>query len=496
VTDYRVSKDQFLSLSEEFNLVPVWTEVVADLETPVSAYMKLAGVDSDNPDQYSFLLESVEHGERWGRYSFIGLDPFLVMTSKNGKVTFAGSTPGKHLPGNPLEVLREILADLSAPNLPGLPPLFSGAVGYLGYDLVSYLESLPSAAESDVSTPELMLMFPRTILAFDHLRQKIVVVRNVLKGEDYDQALVRTDEIIARLGRSLNYAPLQTNSPESPPVIPGSTMTKDQYCEAVTAAKQYILAGDIFQVVLSHRLSTELKAQPFDVYRTLRLVNPSPYMFFFQHPEITIFGSSPEPLIMVDGRDVKQRPIAGTRPRGSSEAEDAGIEKEFRQDAKEVAEHIMLVDLARNDIGRVCDYGSVHVEELMGVERYSHVMHMVSQVAGRLREDATALDALYASFPAGTVSGAPKIRAMEIIDELEPTKRGPYAGVVGYFDLSGKLDTCIALRTAYVVNGVIHIQAGAGIVADSDPEVEWTETLNKAGALLTAVAMAEANRTK
>lgn len=493
--NYRVSKEEFESLSRDFTVVPVWTEVAADLETPVSAYMKLAltssaGLAGPGDSQPTFLLESVEHGERWGRYSFIGLDPFMVVTSHAGKVRLEGSLEINVRAGDPLETVRRLLGSLTTPTLPGLPPLFAGGVGYLGYDVVTYLEKLPQTTARDVETPELMLMFPRTLLAFDHLRQRMVVVSNILRGEDYETSLHRTDLCLARLDQPLDHTALALDPVQAE--IPESTMTRQQFTKAVEAAKEYILAGDIFQVVLAHRFSSPLKADPFHMYRTLRLINPSPYMFYLRHPEITVLGSSPEPLVKVQDGKVIQRPIAGTRPRGSTDEEDHEIEAAFVNDEKEKAEHVMLVDLSRNDLGRVCRFGSVNVDELMAVERYSHVMHLVSQVSGSLAPEKTGLDALYASFPAGTVSGAPKIRAMQIIDELEPTRRGPYAGVVGYVDLSGNLDTCIALRTAYVVDGVVHIQAGAGIVADSDPDAEWEETLNKAKALLTAAAMAEA----
>ena len=481
--EFAVSRDEFDRLSREYSVVPVWTEIAADLETPVSAYLKLAD------ERPSFLLESVEHGERWGRYSFIGLDPFLVMTSRGGEVSFEGEPPAGVSGGTPPEILRKLVSAFSAPAHEHLPPLFAGAVGYLGYDFVTYLEKLPQTTEDDVGAPELMMMFPRTIFAFDHLKQKITVVANVTAGSGYDEALDRARGWISRLGRPLEY------EPEAPvaakPLMPPSSMTEGDYMKAVSRAKEYIADGDIFQVVLSHRFSTKLTADPVDVYRMLRMVNPSPYMFYLSHPQIKVLGSSPEPLVKVQGPSVIQRPIAGTRPRGETEQEDADLEAGLLADEKERAEHVMLVDLSRNDLGRVSKFGSVKVEDLMVVERYSHVMHMVSQVSGELADGQTALDALYASFPAGTVSGAPKIRAMEIIDELEPTRRGPYSGVVGYFDLSGNLDTCIALRTAYVVDATLHIQAGAGIVADSDPATEYRETVNKAGAMLTAVAMAE-----
>lgn len=484
MAEYLPSRADFERLSSEFSVVPVFRDVIADLETPVSAFLKVAA------GEQAFLLESVEHGERWGRYSFVGVDPFLVMTSHEGKVSWEGDPPSfAPRQGTPLEILQGVLEGYRAPALGGLPPLHGGAVGYLGYDVVRYLERLPHTTLDDVGVPELMMMFPRVLLAFDHFRQRVTVVSNVVQGDDYDKAIARIDQVVEGLGKPLAYEPVEARDVEVE--LPASTMTREQYESAIEKAKEYIFAGDIFQVVLSHRFSTRLTADPFDVYRLLRLINPSPYMFYLRHPEITVIGSSPEPLIKVQGTRVVQRPIAGTLPRGKTEEEDLALEKEILTDEKERAEHVMLVDLARNDVGRVCRYGSVKVEELMIVERYSHVMHLVSQVSGELSPGSTAIDALYASFPAGTLSGAPKIRAMEIIDELEPTRRGPYAGAVGYFDFSGNLDTCIALRTAYVAAGIIHIQAGGGIVADSEPSKEWWETVNKAKALLTAVRMAE-----
>ena len=487
---YLPSKEQFEKLRSLHNVVPVWTEVVADLETPVSTYMKL--VQGAPADGVSFLLESVEHGERWGRYSFVGVDPFLVVTSRNGEVEILGDILGDIPETSPLETVREVINSFSVPTMPELPPLIAGGVGFLGYDVVRYLEKLPQTTVADVPTPELMLIFARTLFVFDHLRQRLTVVSNVVGEDTYEQAIDRTRRLVAKLGEPLTYTP-KGLGPPAEFELPPSTLGRSGYMAAVEIAKEYIRAGDIFQVVPSHRFSAPQPDDPFEVYRTLRLVNPSPYMFFLKHPEITLVGSSPEPLIKVEGRRVLQRPIAGTRPRGATDEEDQALEADLLADAKERAEHVMLVDLARNDLGRVCAYGSVEVEEFMVIERYSHVMHMTSQVAGELAEGKTGLDALYASFPAGTVSGAPKIRAMEIIDELEPTRRGPYAGVVGYFDLSGNLDTCIALRTAYVVDGKIYIQAGGGIVADSDPATEWQETVNKAKALLTAWAMARSS---
>ena len=443
--------------------------------------MKLGG-------ETSFLLESVEGGERWGRYSFIALDPFLVMTARGSSITWQGEAPSVQS-SSPLEAFREAIESFTTPDMPGLPPFFAGAVGYMGYDMVRHLEDIPNAARRELDTPDMLMMFPRTVVCFDHLRQRMTIVTLASQDFSSDKAEAVNEKVASVLAEPAAFPSLELQ--EQKPRAAGSTMTKDQFEAAVGTAKNYILAGDIFQVVLSHRLSQPLAVDPFQVYRVLRLVNPSPYMFFLRHPEITVTGSSPEPLIRVQDRKVVQRPIAGTRPRGDSEGEDDTIEEELRSDPKERAEHVMLVDLARNDIGRVSEYGSVVVEELMTVERYSHVMHLVSQVSGLLRSDCSPLDALYASFPAGTVSGAPKIRAMEIIDELEAVRRGPYAGIVGYFDTSGNLDTCIALRTAYIVDGRIHVQAGAGIVADSDPASEWQETLDKAKALLTAIAIAD-----
>ena len=491
MAQYRPSREEFERLAADYPVVPVWREVIADLETPVSAFSKLAASIADS--RHAFLLESVEGGERWGRYSFIGVDPFLVMVCRDGVVSWEGTPPAAaaEMPegSSPLEVLRTVLESYRTPVLAGLPPLHAGAVGYLGYDVVRYLERLPQTTTDDVGVPEMMLMFPRSLVVFDHLRQRIAFVANVIEGDGYDEAVARSEELVAALGQPLPYQPL-----ELPPVeveLPPSSMRRDEFEAAVEAAREYIAAGDIFQVVIAQRFSAPITADPLDVYRVLRLVNPSPYMFYLRHPDITVIGSSPEPLIKVQQGHVTQRPIAGSRPRGATDEEDEALEAELLTDEKERAEHVMLVDLARNDVGRVSTWGSVRVEELMVVERYSHIMHLVSQVSGELAEGRTALDALYASFPAGTVSGAPKIRAMEIIDELEPTRRGPYAGIVGYFDFSGNLDTCIALRTAYIAGGTFHIQAGGGIVADSEPSKEYWESVNKAKALLTAAQIAE-----
>jgi anthranilate synthase component 1 len=403
---YRPSRDEFTRLMDEFKPVPVLREIVGDFETPVASFKKIV---KDDP---AFLLESVEHGERWGRNSFIGLDPFLVMTSRDGKVSFEGAPPDVNLEAKtPLEQMRSVLEYFRPAEVGGLPPFHAGAVGYLGYDVVRYLENLPQTTLDDVGVPEMLLMFPRTILAFDHLKQKITLVSNGVPGDTYEEVVGRIERVVKQLAQPLSYQPANVRSAEIQ--LPQSTMTQEQYEKAVLRAQEYIAAGDIFQVVPSHRFSTTLEADPFDVYRVLRLINPSPYMFFLSHSEITVIGSSPEPLVQVQGRRIVQRPIAGTKPRGKTDEEDAAIEESFVNDEKERAEHVMLVDLARNDVGRVSEYGTVQVEELLVVEKYSHVMHLVSQVSGELREDCSAIDALFASFPAGTVSGAPKIRAME-----------------------------------------------------------------------------------
>ena len=488
---FQPSRDEFLRLASEYTLVPVWREVLGDLETPVGVYRKLGA------EPNSFLLESVEQGERWGRYSFIGLNPFTVMTARDGAVTFDGEQPPSAADApDPLTALERALFGYKAPALPGLPPLHGGAVGYVGYDVVRYIERLPQTTTDDLGLPELWLLFTGQLLVFDHLRQRLSVISNVVIGDDpaaqYDDAVARAEALVTRIGAATGPGGLG-----EAPHLDGSVgeirsnQTPADYMAKVERAKEHIAAGDIFQVVPSQRFETDTTAQPFDVYRVLRLVNPSPYMFYLQFPDVAIVGSSPEPHLRVFGREATIRPIAGTRPRGNDVEEDEKLAADLIADEKERAEHVMLVDLARNDLGRVCEPGTVRVEELMQIERYSHVMHIVSSVRGELAGGMTAFDALKASFPAGTVSGAPKIRAMEIIDDLEPTRRGPYAGAVGYFDFSGNLDTCIGLRTGYLRDGKAYLQAGAGIVADSVPEREEQETRDKAHAFFVAVKAAE-----
>ncbi|MFA5785971.1 MAG: anthranilate synthase component I [Actinomycetota bacterium] len=479
----------FLSLTRDYAVVPVWREVLADLDTPVGVFRKLGG------ETGAFLLESLEGGERWARYSFVGLEPWLTLTGKGSEFSWQGNPPAGAGEGrNVLEALESALAALNAPALPGLPPFHGGAVGYLGYDVVRHLERLPDETADDLDLPDACMVFPRVVVAFDHLRQRLVLVANVPapehSREGYEAALARLDAVAAKLAEPSSYSPTAPPAMERGCEAPSNRSMGD-FCEAVDRAKEYIRAGDIFQVVLSQRHALDTTANPLDVYRVLRLLNPSPYLFLLRLPEVTIVGSSPEALVKVQGDLAISRPIAGTRARGRDEAEDAALEAELVSDAKERAEHVMLVDLARNDLGRVCVPGTVSVVELLAVERYSHVMHLVSEVRGRLREGVGAFDVLEAAFPAGTVSGAPKVRAMEIIDELEPTRRGPYAGCVGYVDFSGNLDTCIAIRTLLFARGKAFVQAGAGIVADSVPEREWEETRNKAMALLAAVRAAE-----
>ncbi|MGH2808049.1 MAG: anthranilate synthase component I [Actinomycetota bacterium] len=486
----------FEKMARNHSVVPVWRHVLADLQTPVAAFMRL------DPRPNGFLLESVEGGERWARYSFLGGDAFGVVKSIGGRVVVEGNVPIVPEAGEaPLRYVRRLLESFDAPTIAGLPPLHGGAVGFIGYDCVRELERLPDAPPDDLGLPDLALLLTRTFVVFDHLGQKLTIFCNVpVGGTDgldgaYDDAVERIDDVVARLS-----APLDTTSLATDFEALGWTVTSDvaddEYARWVEEAKEHIYAGDIFQVVPSRRFEAELHGTGFDVYRALRTMNPSPYMYYLRfagdtdHPAFEIAGSSPEPLVRVTDRKIVSRPIAGTRRRGVDEAEDERIAKDLLADEKERAEHVMLVDLARNDVGRVSQFGSVTVDELMIIERYSHVMHIVSNVTGVLEEGLSAFDALTACFPAGTVSGAPKVRAMEIIDSLEKTRRGPYAGVVGYFDFSGNLDTCITIRTVVATGGRAYVQAGAGVVADSDPTSEAVETTNKAEALLEAVAAA------
>ncbi|MFC1928283.1 anthranilate synthase component I [Chloroflexota bacterium] len=463
------------------NLVPVYREIVADLETPVSAFLKI------NRGGYSFLLESVEGSERLARYSFIGTEPYRVLTTMGENKT------------DPLPFIAEELNKYKIVPVSGLPKFCGGAVGYLGYETVTRFEELPSPGSDPLGLPESLFMFVDTILIFDHVTHKIKVLSHArLDGdieEAYQKAVEKIDNLVDRLSQPLKLSH-HMNAATRPAIEPklSSNFSKDEFEESVLKIKKYITAGEAIQVVLSQRLSQPTNAAPFEIYRALRTINPSPYMFFFDFSDFHIIGTSPEILVKVEDGTVATRPLAGTRPRGESPAEDAMLEQELRSDEKERAEHIMLVDLGRNDIGRVSEPGTVKVSELMDVERYSHVMHLVTHVQGRLRRDMSACDALRACFPAGTVSGAPKIRAMEIIAELEPEKRGPYAGAAGYFSFSGNMDMAIAIRTMVMSKGIAYTQAGGGIVYDSVPEREYQESMNKAGALLKAISQAESSK--
>jgi anthranilate synthase component 1 len=492
-TRLRPSRDEFHALARQATVVPVWAELLADLETPVAAFAKLVGDDT------GFLLESVEHGERWSRFSFVGRRPRATLLLRDGRVEIDGELPaGIPTDRGMLAAIEALLDVYRAPLLPDLPPLQGGVMGYLGYDVVREVERLPGVAHDDRHLPDAVMSVIGSLAAFDHWRQRVYLLESVpVLGLDaagldaaYDEAGERVEEAIVDLARPLAYTPVAP--PEPGETLPDvrSSMPQGLYQQAVEVAKEHIRAGDIFQVVLSQRYDLDLDADPFDAYRVLRQVNPSPYMYFLRHPEITIVGSSPEPMVQLLNGKVVSRPIAGTRRRGRTDEDDRRMAGELRENPKERAEHVMLVDLARNDVGRVARFGSVHVDELMTLERYSHVMHLTSQVSGDLVAGKGPVDVLRATLPAGTVSGAPKVRAMEIIDDLEPVKRGPYAGVVGYVDFSGNLDTAIAIRTMFVGAHGASLQAGAGIVADSVPEDEDLECRNKAAALLAAVPAA------
>lgn len=488
---YYPTKEEFIRRSGFGNLVPVYRDIIADMETPVSAYRKIAR------GKYSFLLESVEGGERLARYSFLGTDPFLVFKSKGRDVQIIQRMRADKVAleqgQDPLHVLKNLLSKYKWVDDPTLPRFCGGAVGYIGYDMVRFFEELPDDTVDDLNIPDCFFIFTDIFVVFDHLKHRLKVICNPEVGSDpattYDLAVEKIEEIVQRLRQPLSLSEKPAEVPYD--LKPSANMTQEEYEKAVEIAKEYIRAGDVIQVVLSQRLSTPLSADPFDVYRALRSVNPSPYMYYLSYDDIKLIGSSPEILVTEDRGVVTTRPIAGTRPRGKNDEEDKALEKELLADEKERAEHIMLVDLGRNDIGRVCKYGTVTVDELMVIERYSHVMHIVSNVRGQLADGLDQFDVLRATFPAGTVSGAPKIRAMEIIEELEPTKRGTYAGAIGYFSFSGNMDTCITIRTILVKDGIAYMQAGAGIVADSVPELEYRECMNKAGALMKAIELAE-----
>jgi len=480
---YYPTLEQVKDMAGQGNLVPVYREIMADLETPVSAYLKTAH------GPYSFLLESVEGGERLARYSFLGTDPYMVLRTKRSGEASAG--------GDPLRHVKSELAQYKVVAVPGLPRFHGGAVGYLSYEAVQHFEKLPSPEADTLGMPEAVFMFADTLLVFDHLQHKIKVVSHVHLNDGiaaaYAAAIEKIEALVTRLSRP---TPMVIGPSDGEGKAGDgrfrSNLTQGEYERAVRKAKEYIKAGDIIQVVPSQRLAMATHARPFTVYRALRTINPSPYMYYLHLDDCSIVGASPEMLVRVENGIVATHPIAGTRRRGRDEAEDFALEQELKRDEKERAEHLMLLDLGRNDIGRVSEAGSVRVTQMMEVERYSHVMHLVSHVTGKLRPGCDSFDALRACFPAGTVSGAPKVRAMEIIAELEPDKRGPYAGAVGNFSYSGNLDTAITIRTILMKEGIAYVQAGGGVVADSEPELEYQESLNKARALLKAIVEAEA----
>jgi anthranilate synthase component 1 len=482
---------EFSRLAREATLVPVVKSVMADLMTPVSAFLAVAGGEKD-----AFLLESVERGEQIGRYTFLGARPYMKLRASGNEITIERGKKQEQRQGNVFQVAKQLLQQYKPAVVEGLPPFTAGAVGFCSYDVVRQLEKIGDHAKDDLKLPDCVLMFFDRLLAFDHLHHQIHIiaaadVREESPRKSYDRAVMDIAAIERRLIgglRKLNLKKADHNRHGKLKITP--RVTRSAFEESVKAGKEYIAAGDIFQVVLSQRLDFTPEVRPFDIYRSLRAVNPSPYMYFLKMGDMHILGSSPEMLVRATGRKLEYRPIAGTHPRGKDEAEDQQLEQRMLNDEKERAEHVMLVDLGRNDLGRVSEYGSVKVKDLMYVERYSHVMHIVSALEGRLREGLHALDAFAACFPAGTLSGAPKVRAMQIIEELEPTRRGVYGGSVLYADFAGNLDSCIAIRTMVMKGKKAFLQAGAGIVADSDPATEYQESMNKARAVLRAVETA------
>jgi anthranilate synthase component 1 len=496
--------EQFCELAREADLVPVYRRLVSDSLTPVSAFHKI------DDGRCACLAESVVGGEKVGRYSFLATHPFLEIEAHGRRVT-VNSQSGVSASGSPtletrqfdsadpLAELRRRVEAYRAATLPELPPFCGGAVGYAGYDTVRYVEDLPNPPQDDRQVPDLAFAFYDQVVVFDNITKTILVVVLARPGAPgaslsgaYETACRRVDAIVERLSVDLcNLRPVDIDTRGTPTLGYRSNFTQEEFEAAVRKCVEYIRAGDIFQVVFSQRLEVPIRAHPFEIYRTLRVVNPSPFMFYLRTPSVTLVGSSPEIMVRVVDGHVITRPLAGTRPRGASEEEDRRLADELLADPKERAEHVMLVDLGRNDVGRIAQYRSVKLSDVMTIERYSHVMHITSNVSGDLMPGMTAFDALQSCLPAGTVSGAPKVRAMEIIDEIEPHRRGPYAGAVGYVDFNGNMDTCIALRTIVVKDGKAYVQAGAGIVADSVPANEWHETLNKARGLLKAIELAE-----
>jgi anthranilate synthase component 1 len=484
------SYEEFKELARRATFVPVCKEILTDLLTPVSAFLKIAE-DAD----YAFLLESVEGGEHVGRYSFLGKDPFLILRARDGRTLIERGGAVSESDRGCLDTLRGLMADFRSPYVPGLPRFTGGAVGYLGYGAASWFEPVLGdlGTSPDGSDPAGFMLFD-TVLAFDHVQHRMLIIANarIVGDEDLESLYQFACAKITFLERELERNLSVQQPHEARDVVVRSNLTRERFEEQVRTAKEHIAAGDIYQVVLSQRFEAEVTVDPFTVYRALRYVNPSPYMYFIRMGPVSVVGSSPEMLVRVEGEKVETHPIAGTRPRGQSEEEDLRLAEELKRNEKERAEHVMLVDLGRNDVGRVCRYGTVRVPQFMGLERFSHVMHLTSVVEGRLADDRDRLDALVSCFPAGTVSGAPKVRAMQIIAELEPGGRGLYAGAVGYLDFAGNLDFCIAIRTIIMNQGRAFVQAGAGIVMDSNPTAEYEETRDKARALIRALELAQA----
>ncbi len=494
---YYPTLEDFREAAKSGNTIPVYRSILADMETPVSAFYKLM------PDNYAFLLESVEGGENLARYSFLGSQPSVLFHSKGHQVTIEHLEKGETVVQeyeDPLRALEELMQTYQPVDAEELPKFHGGAVGYMSYDMVRFVEELPDTTEDELQLPDCFFMIAETLLIFDHVNHQIRVVANAHIDGDVDQAytdaLAKIEALVEKL-TATSEAYLHRNSGENQErydeiiSTPQSNFTKSDYEAAVRHAKEYITAGDIIQVVPSQRFSCPVSVDAFEIYRALRMVNPSPYMYYLKFNDFDIVGASPEMMVRVEDGIVQTRPIAGTLPRGTTDEEDQALEQRLLSDPKERAEHVMLVDLGRNDLGRVCEYHTVEVTDFMIVERFSHVMHIVSHVIGRLREDLTAFDVLRACLPAGTLSGAPKIRAMEIIDELEPTRRSTYGGTVGYFSFSGSADTAITIRTAVIKDSTAYVQAGGGVVADSVPETEYYETVSKARAMLSAIALAE-----
>ncbi len=491
-TDIQPSRDAVLTYFEQGDLVPVYRTLLADLETPVSVYLKLT-----QDGQTAFLLESVEGGEQIGRYSFIGVNPRGIITVTDGVMTRTvdHETEIRDLTHeeDPLHIIKAEIERYTPVQVSGLPRFVGGAIGYLSYDVVRYFEKLPQTATQELDVPEAAFMLPDTLIIFDHVKHQLIVLADAHNTGDpdaaYKDAIRRIDKIVVALGNPMPTIPYTDTATDTPLK---SNVEQSVYEDSVRQAKEYIKDGDAFQIVLSQRFSRETDASPLMIYRALRALNPSPYMFLLQFSDdFTLLGASPEMMVRYEDGIASMRPIAGTRPRGTDEAEDNALAAELLADPKERAEHVMLVDLGRNDLGRVCDYGTVSVDEMMVVERYSHVMHIVSHVSGQLRADMDAFDLIRATFPAGTLSGAPKVRAMEIIEELEGVRRGPYGGAVGYFSYDGSMDTCITIRAMLMRDKTVYVQAGAGIVADSDPTKEHVECQNKARAVAEAIRYAE-----